>query len=302
LATFYIVIITLVLLNAYTSKKEAQKSLSPVATQKTEASQEKTETAPTSVPIQKTETLQEKTEKTAPPVEAEKARQTEASSMKKSIDKVPVQVDQAKSQPSPSKPVVPLSLNEAMSAQEQVIRQKVSGVLDLLGQLKQHLESDEAGSKDVIRNRLKAIHQVADENEMQRREIQSHAMFSRVCDFFASNTGDMFCVAIYSSLLNRMFEVQVTRQQFAAFGGEAAHIGRGDRGVVDDHAGRLHAGPPGGRTYIVDRRGGQFGQRGDIIEQTDQTACHTTPPLRVLPRRSLRPDAQPVASRMYSPI
>ena len=59
-----------------------------------------------------------------------------------------------------------------------------------------------------------------------------------------------------------------------AVGGEAAHVGRRDRGVVDDDARRLHARPTGGHPDVVDRGRGQLGQRRDVIEQPDQTACH----------------------------
>jgi formylglycine-generating enzyme required for sulfatase activity len=173
LATFYLVIIILVLLNAYTSKKKTEQSVIPVATQKTETSLEKADQAVSPVAAPKTETSQEKTEKPAPPVVAEKASAitiVQAPQLatlpsllpiEKSSDKIPVQAAQDKSQASPSKPEVSLSLNDAMSAQEQVIQQKVTHVLDLLRQLKQHLESDEAGFKDEIRNRLKAISEAA---------------------------------------------------------------------------------------------------------------------------------------------
>lgn len=78
-----------------------------------------------------------------------------------------VQAPQTKLPPSPSQTVVPLSLNDTLSLQEQAIQQKVNGVLDLLGQLKQRLESGEAGSKDEIRSRLKAISEAAADGASQ---------------------------------------------------------------------------------------------------------------------------------------
>lgn len=87
------------------------------------------------------------------PVQKEKAR-----------DNIPVQAPQdtsPHSAPVPQKTEVPLSLNDTLSVQEQVIKQKVGGVLSLLGQLKQSLESGAAGSKDEIRGRLQAISEAA---------------------------------------------------------------------------------------------------------------------------------------------
>ena len=58
-------------------------------------------------------------------------------------------------------------------------------------------------------------------------------------------------------------------------GGQPTDVGRGDRGVVDHDAGGLHARPAGcGQRHVVHRRRGQLGQRRDVIEQSDQTACH----------------------------
>ncbi len=59
-----------------------------------------------------------------------------------------------------------------------------------------------------------------------------------------------------------------------AIGGQAPDVGRGDRGVVDDHARGLHARPAGGGADVVDRGRGQLGQRRHVIEQSDQTTCH----------------------------
>lgn len=78
-----------------------------------------------------------------------------------------VQAPQGRIQSSSIQPEVPLSLNDTLSLQEQVIQQKVNAVLDLLGQLKQRLESGEAGSKDEIRSRLKAISEAAADSASQ---------------------------------------------------------------------------------------------------------------------------------------
>ena len=57
--------------------------------------------------------------------------------------------------------------------------------------------------------------------------------------------------------------------------GEPTDIGGGDRGVVNHHAGRLHAGPRCGCAHVIHRGRSQFRQRGNVIQQPDQTACHT---------------------------
>ena len=54
-------------------------------------------------------------------------------------------------------------------------------------------------------------------------------------------------------------------RQFA-IGGEPAYVGGCDRGVVDDDAGGLDTRPPRGGAHVVDRRGRQLGERGDVIE------------------------------------
>ena len=82
----------------------------------------------------------------------------------------------------------------------------------------ERLEGKTFSELEILHNRLGAIHQVATENAMQRREIQSNAMFTYVRSYLqTSGAGGVFCVAIYSSLLYRVFEEQVTRQEFAAF-------------------------------------------------------------------------------------
>ena len=48
--------------------------------------------------------------------------------------------------------------------------------------------------------------------------------------------------------------------------GEALHVRRRHRRVVDDHAGRLHARSSSCRTDVVDRRCRQLGERCDVVE------------------------------------
>ena len=55
-------------------------------------------------------------------------------------------------------------------------------------------------------------------------------------------------------------------RQFA-LGGEARDVARSHRGIVDDHAHRLAAGLAGCGGDVVERRGGELGDRGDIVEQ-----------------------------------
>lgn len=74
---------------------------------------------------------------------------------------LPVHADQEENQTSSSKAEVSLSVSDALAVQDHTIQQKVSGVLDLLGQLKQRLESGETVTKEDIRNRLKSISEVA---------------------------------------------------------------------------------------------------------------------------------------------
>jgi hypothetical protein len=63
-----------------------------------------------------------------------------------------------------------------------------------------------------------------------------------------------------------------------ALGCEALDVGRGHRGVVHDDAGRLHAGAACGGADVIDRRGCELRQRGDVVEQADQTTSHHAPP------------------------
>lgn len=100
-------------------------------------------------------------EKATGTVAAEKATPPKPFDTGKVLDNSPLQAPKSKSLPSPSQAIVPLSLNDNLSLQEKGIQQKVSGVLDLLRQLRQRLESGGVESKDEIRNRLKEISEAA---------------------------------------------------------------------------------------------------------------------------------------------
>ena len=65
-------------------------------------------------------------------------------------------------------------------------------------------------------------------------------------------------------------------RQFAV-GGDAVHVLRRHRGVVDDDAGGLGGRAAGGGADVVDRRGRQPGQRRDVVEKTEQTCTHRVP-------------------------
>ncbi len=54
--------------------------------------------------------------------------------------------------------------------------------------------------------------------------------------------------------------------------------------IVDHDAGSLDAGSPGRGPDIVNRRGRQLGERRDIVEQPDQSACHycSSPTMRTV--------------------
>jgi hypothetical protein len=51
-----------------------------------------------------------------------------------------------------------------------------------------------------------------------------------------------------------------------ALGLDALHVARGDRGVVDDDAHRLGAGPSGRAGHVVHRCGGEPREGGDVVE------------------------------------
>ncbi len=59
-----------------------------------------------------------------------------------------------------------------------------------------------------------------------------------------------------------------------ALGRGAVEVLRGDGGVVDDHAGGLGARPAGRGTDVVDGRSGDAGQRGDVVEQGEESCGH----------------------------
>ena len=60
-------------------------------------------------------------------------------------------------------------------------------------------------------------------------------------------------------------------------GGEAVDVPRRDRRVVDDDAGGLRARPCGCGADVVDRGGGELGQRSDVVEEGDEAAAHACP-------------------------
>jgi len=55
---------------------------------------------------------------------------------------------------------------------------------------------------------------------------------------------------------------------------EPDHVARRHRGIVDHHADRLAAGLAGGRCDIVEARGGELGDPGNVVEQCDQSCGH----------------------------
>ena len=67
---------------------------------------------------------------------------------------------------------------------------------------------------------------------------------------------------------------------------------RRHRGVVDDDAGRLGGRAAGGGADVVDRCGREPGQRGNVVEKSEQTRAHRVP---VMARR--RPEAPDLIGR-----
>jgi hypothetical protein len=63
-----------------------------------------------------------------------------------------------------------------------------------------------------------------------------------------------------------------------ALGPEPLDVARGDRGVVDDHAGGLHARPARTRGDVVDRGRGRPGEHRDVVEERSETGTHRRPP------------------------
>ena len=62
-----------------------------------------------------------------------------------------------------------------------------------------------------------------------------------------------------------------------AVGGDAVHVLRRHRGVVDDDARRLGGRAPGRSADVVDRGGRQPGQRGNVVEESEQTQRSSRP-------------------------
>ena len=63
-----------------------------------------------------------------------------------------------------------------------------------------------------------------------------------------------------------------------ALGPESLDVARGHRGVVDDHAGGLHARPAGAGGDVVDGGSGGARERRDVVEQRGQAGAHRRPP------------------------
>ena len=73
------------------------------------------------------------------------------------------------------------------------------------------------------------------------------------------------------------------------FGGQAVDVGRGHRRVVDDHPGGLDRGLARRGPHVVDRRGGQLGDGGYVIQQCGEPDGHgAVPPRRRTSRQGTR--------------
>ena len=59
-----------------------------------------------------------------------------------------------------------------------------------------------------------------------------------------------------------------------ALGGDAVHVLRRHRGVVDDDPGGLGGRAAGGGADVVDRRGREPGQSRNVVEKPEQTCAH----------------------------
>ena len=77
-----------------------------------------------------------------------------------------------------------------------------------------------------------------------------------------------------SSLLRSEPDRDAPDDRQLAVGGEPLHVARRDGGVVDHHAGGLGARPARGGADVVDRGGRELGQRGDVVEQGDESTSH----------------------------
>src|SRR5262245_25042829 len=62
-----------------------------------------------------------------------------------------------------------------------------------------------------------------------------------------------------------------------ALGGDAVHVLRRHRGVVDDDSGGLGGRASGGGADVVDRCGREPSQSGDVVEKPEQTSAHRVP-------------------------
>jgi hypothetical protein len=72
-----------------------------------------------------------------------------------------------------------------------------------------------------------------------------------------------------------------------AIGGDAVDVLRRYRGVVDDDAGGLGGRAPGRSADVVDRCGREPGQRGNVVQQPEQTRAHR---VRLMASKATRPD------------
>ena len=76
---------------------------------------------------------------------------------------------------------------------------------------------------EVLHSRLDAINKCASENESQRAEMQSDALFERVRQHFTGRTQkDTINITMYSSLLDRKFSQSLSKIEFDAFGNAGA--------------------------------------------------------------------------------
>ena len=100
-----------------------------------------------------------------------------------------------------------------------------------------------------------------------------------------------------SSLLRSEPERDLADDRQLALGVQPVHVLRRDRGVVDDDAGGLHAGPAGRRPDVVDRGGGGLGQHRDVVQQGYESTRHgrSFPSVRTrpVPGRGASPNPSP---------
>ena len=84
-----------------------------------------------------------------------------------------------------------------------------------------------------------------------------------------------------SNLFLRRADGDLADDRQLPFRRQADDVARGHRRIVDDHARGLGAGLAGGAGDIVDRRGGELGDGGDVVEECDQTGRHAAGPLEL---------------------